>query len=107
MDKKMLNTTYDFPLADGTTVKLTLAFYHLYQLKSKHKNLYMRYNKIMQETDGNSFDILDMVTVCYVAYMCANMDAETVLTEEEFYMLCGSDMTVVGNAVKHLITPKK
>ena len=107
MDKPTLNTTYDFMLADGTTVKLTLAFYYLYQLRSNNRNLYDRYNKIMQSTNKNEFDILDMVTVCYVGYMCANQNAENVLSEDEFYMLCGSDMTEVSKAVNHLLNPKK
>lgn len=107
MDKPiMLNTTTEFEFCDGTKTKLTLAFYYLYKLRSNHKNLYDRYNKIMQETDGKNFDILDMVTVCYVAYMCAHVDEENVMSEEEFMMLCGSDMTVIGKAVKALINPK-
>lgn len=107
MDNRMLNTTYDFPLIDGSTVKLTLAFYYLYQLRNNHRNLYDRYNKIMQSANKNEFDILDMVTVCYVGYMCANMNAENVLSEEEFYIGCGNDMAEVSKAVNYLINPKK
>lgn len=107
MDNRMLNTTYDFPLNDGSTVKLTLAFYNLYQLRSRHQELYDRYNKIMQSFNKDGFDILDMVTACYVGYMCANLNAENVLSEEEFYIGCGNDMTEVSKAVNHLINPKK
>ena len=107
MDKQRLNTTYDFPFIDGSKVKLTLAFYYLYQLRSNHRELYDRYNKIMQSSDKDGFDILDMVTVCYVGYMCANMNAENVLSEEEFHIGCGNDMAEVSKAVNHLINPKK
>lgn len=107
MEKKQLNTTYDFQLCDGSTVKLTLNFYYLYQLRSNHKGLYERYNTIMQNTNKNNLDILDMVTICYVGYVCANQNEENVLSEEEFYMLCGNDLNEVGNAVNHLINPKK
>lgn len=107
MDNRMLNTTYDFPLIDGSTVKLTLAFYYLYQLRSNHRDLYDRYNKIMQNTQKNEVDILDMVTVCYVGYMCAHLNDENILSEEEFYMMCGSDMNEVGKAMNHLVNPKK
>jgi len=107
MDNKKLNTTYDFPLEDGTTVKLTLNFYYLYQLRSKYGELYKRYNTIMQTTNKNDIDILDMVTICYVGYVCANQNEETILTEDEFYLLCGSDMNVIGKAVNHLINQKK
>lgn len=104
---KKLNTTYDFTLADGTTVKLTLNFWYLYQLRSKHSGLYKRYTAIMQDTNQNNIDIVDMATICYVAYVCANQNAENMLSEEEFYLLCGSDVESVGKAVKHLISPKK
>ena len=107
MDKPMMNTTYDFTLCDGTTVKLTLNFYFLYQLRNNHKDLYERYNTIMQKTNKNNFDILDMVTICYVGYVCANLTAENLISEEDFYMLCGNDMAAVGNAVNVLVNPKK
>lgn len=107
MDNKKLNTTYDFELADGSIVKLTLAFYALYQLRNKHKSLYERYNKIMTSMNKNNTDILDMVTIVYVGYMCANMEAENLLSEEEFLIKCGSDIEAVGNAMNHLIRAKK
>lgn len=106
MDKNILSTTYDFKLANGETVKLTLNFYFLYQLRSKNEPLYKKYNQIMQSMSKNNLDILDMVTICYVAYVCANLNAEEVLSEEDFYMLCGSDMKGVGDAVQRLVTPK-
>lgn len=105
MNKK-LNTTVDFELCDGTNVKLTLAFYHLYQLKSKNPSLYKRYNAAMANSGSGNYDELDMITILYAAYMCANMDAET-MKEEEFMMLCGSDRMAVANAVKALTSPKK
>ena len=107
MDKPMTNTTYDFTLCDGTTVKLTLNFYYLYQLRNNHKELYERYNKIMQATGKDNLDILNMATVCYVGYMCANQGEENLLSEEEFYMLCGNDVAAVGKAVNALVNPKK
>lgn len=107
MDNKFLNTTYDFELADGQIVKLTLAFYHLYQLKNKNRGLYDRYNKIMTSMNKNNTDILDMVTIVYVGYVCANMDAENLLSEEDFLMLCGSDIKAIGDAMNHLIRAKK
>lgn len=104
--KKMKNTEYDFPLADGTTVKTTITFYYLYQLKNKNKSLYERYNKILQNTQGDNFDLLDMATIVYVGYVCAHLHEETILTEEEFFMLCGSDITAIAKAVTALIRPK-
>lgn len=107
MDKRMLNTTYDYTLADGSVVKMTLTFYALYQLRSKNKALYERYNRTMANTSKGNFEELDSIAILYVAYVCANMDDENLLTEEEFIMLCGSDRTAVGTAISHLINPKK
>lgn len=106
MNKK-LNTTIDFEFYDGTTAKMTLAFYYLYQLKTKNPSLYKRYNAAMANSVSNSYDELDMITILYAAYMCANLDADEVMGEEEFMMKCGSDRMAVGNAVKVLTNPKK
>ena len=107
MDNPMKNTTYDFELDDGSAVKLTLNFYFLYQLRSTNKELYERYNAIMQRTNKDNFDILDMATICYVGYMCANLQEENLLSEEDFYMLCGNNMKAVAKAVNHLMNAKK
>ena len=103
---KLKNTEYEFELADGTKVKTTITFYHLYQLKSKNKSLYERYNKILQNTGKGGFDILEMVTIVYVGYVCANMNNESILSEEEFIQLCGSDLQEVSKAVSALVRPK-
>lgn len=103
MDKKM-NTIIDFEFCDGTTAKMTLTFYALYQLKAKNKALYERYNKIMTK---NTSEELELITVLYTAYVCANLSEENLLTEEEFMMLCGSDRIAVRDAVQELTQPKK
>lgn len=108
MERKMLNSNYNFELADGTTVPLTLNFYHLYQLRNKNKPLYDRYNRTLnaQSAKDYVYDELDNMTILYAAYCCANFDKEDALTEEEFLMLCGSDRQAVGNAIKGLLAPK-
>ena len=108
MDAKMLNTYYDFPLADGTTAKLTLNFYFLYQLRNKNKSLYDRYNRILnnQSKKDYVYDEIDNMEILYTAYCCANMENENMLSEEEFFMLCGSDRKAVGTAIKALLAPK-
>ena len=105
--EKNLNTTIDFEFYDGTTVKMTLFFYALYQLRSKNKTLYDRYNKIMTNQAKGNYDELEMITLLYVAYVCANLDEENIMTEEEFMMKCGSDREAVGKAAKELTSPKK
>lgn len=104
MAKKM-NTTYEFEFYDGTTAKMTLTFYALYQLKAKNKSLYERYNKIM--TKGPT-DELEMVTVLYAAYVCANMnDDAQLMSEEEFMIACGFDRLAISDAIKALTQAKK
>lgn len=103
MDAKKLNTMLEYEFCDGTTANLTLAFYLLYQLKAKNRALYNKYNKIMT---GDLTDEFDMITVLYAAYVCANLSEETLMTEEEFMMKCGSDHFGVANAFKSLTTPK-
>lgn len=107
METPKLNTTYDFELVDGSTTKLTLAFYALLQLKSRNKSLYERYNKcIVEQTRGN-YDDLDNITVLYAAYVCAHLNDSEVMSEEEFIMMCGSDREAVGLAIGALLAPKK
>lgn len=103
MDKKM-NTIIDFEFCDGTTAKMTLTFYALYQLKAKNKALYERYNKIMSK---NISEELEMITVIYTAYVCANLSEENLMTEEEFMIKCGSDRIAIRDAVQELTQPKK
>ena len=108
MDAKLLNTTYDYEFVDGTTAKLTLAFYYLYKLRSTHKKLYERYNKIMLETSKNeSYDEINQLLILYTAYVCANMDDENLMSEEDFIMQCGSDREQMGKALQYLTAPKK
>lgn len=102
-----MNSTIDFTFYDGTTVQLTLTFYALYQLKSSKKNLYNRYNETMNRMSKGGYDELDMITIVYTAYLCANMNAKNVMSEEEFLRKCGSDRVALGNAVRDLTQPKK
>ena len=104
MDKNM-NTIIDFEFYDGTTAKMTLTFYALYQLKAKNKALYERYNKIMSKQGGT--EELDMITIMYTAYVCANLSEENLMTEEEFMIKCGSDRIAIRDAVQGLTQPKK
>lgn len=101
----MKNTYIDYKFEDGESVKMTLAFYALYQLKSLNKGLYDRYNKVM--TKGAS-DELEMLTVLYTAYACANLgDLSNLMSEEEFLIKCGSDRYSIKDAMEKLIKPKK
>jgi hypothetical protein len=105
MDKKKLNTVYDFELEDGTVVTMTLRFYSLYQLKSKNKSVYDRYNKIM--TKGPTEE-LENVTILYTAYLCANVEhIEDCISEIEFLQRMPTDREYISTILGGLINPKK
>lgn len=104
MRKLQLATTVEHELFDGTTVKCTLAMYQLKRLASKNKELYNLAMKVMSE---GTKDIFESVRVLYAAYLCAHMDTDdTLLTEDEFMMACGSDYEGIGITLKGLMNPK-
>lgn len=104
MDKSALATRYEFEFYDGTTCQMTLAFILLKKLASKNKALYDRYNKIMANGGKDEFDTL---TVLYAAYVCANMESESLLTEDEFIEKCGCDRVAINEAMQAMTNPKK
>lgn len=104
MDKTALATRYTFTFVDDTTCELTLAFIMLKKLSSKNKKLYERCQKIMAHGGQDEFDTL---TVLYTGYVCANMDAENLLTEDEFIEKCGCDRFALNEALMALTNPKK
>lgn len=104
MNKMALATKYVYTFEDGETCEMTLAFIRLKALSSKNKNLYDRYNKIMA---NGVKEELEGITILYTAYVCANLDAETLLTEDEFIEKCGSDREEPRKALQRLISPKK
>lgn len=104
MDKTALATGYTFEFYDGSTCEMTLAFILLKKLSSKNKTLYERCQKILANGAKDEFD---MLTVLYTAYICANMDSETILTEDEFIEKCGFDRQAIILASRALTTAKK
>ena len=104
MDKTALSTKYEFEFYDGTTCEMTLAFILLKKLSAKNKELYKRCQKVM--TNGAE-DEFDMLTVLYAGYVCANMNGENLLTEDEFIEKCGCDRFAVVDAFNAMTNPKK
>ena len=102
------NTFVDIDLENGETVKATLTFYYLLQLKNKHKKAYERYNKII--TNGAA-DEFDNITVMYTGYLCAfladNGDIEDAMSEEEFISVLSPDREYLTECVTMLLAPKK
>lgn len=102
-NKLRLATTVDYELADGSTVKCTLAMIRLKQLASKDKALYQFAMKVL--TNGPE-DILDIARMVYVGYVCANMDNDDILSADDFTMMCGSDFTGLSQTFRELMDPK-
>ena len=105
MDIKKLNmaTIVEHEIYDGSTVKCTLAMYQLKRLASKNKNLY---DLVMKVLSKGTEDIFESVRVLYAAYLCANMDSEEIMTEDDFMIACGSDYVGIGQTVSKLLNPK-
>ena len=104
MDKKIPNTIVEFEFCDGSKTELTLAFYKLYQLKAKNKELYKKYMENMQKSKTDEIETMEIL---YTAYICAHLDDEDVMSIEDFMILCGSDRIAVQEAAYNLIRPKK
>lgn len=104
MENKALATRYNFEFYDGTTCDMTLTFISLIKLKNKNKSLYDRYNKIMSKGGEDEFDTL---TVLYAAYVCANIESDDLMSEDEFIEKCGCDRWALNDALQSLTNPKK
>ena len=100
----MKNTLIDFQLNNEEVVKLTLTFGKLNVLRSVNNELYTRYNEIIY---GKREDIMDMVTIIYVAYWCANIGNDNKHNEDEFIDLVPFDLPEIQRKYSELMKPKK
>ena len=101
----MRSTVQELELMDGTTIKMTLNFARLLNLKNNNAGLYDRFMKVLQ---NKNFDIVfDSLTVLYTGYLCANITEESVLSEEEFIELVPFDLELINVAAGKLIQSKK
>lgn len=105
MDKK--TTTYEIETTDGERIALTLSYRYLYQLRSKHREQYEDFNRIM--TRGAK-DLFDNLTVLYTAYLCqliaSDGDTAGAVSFDEFMDLMPA-FEDVAKTVGMLIAPKK
>ena len=101
----MKNTYQELVLENGETVKLTLNFARLLKIKNEQPKIYDRFMKVLQNKD---FDIVfDSLTVLYTGYLCANMNEESVLSEDEFMELVPFDLEVINVVAGKLIQSSK
>ena len=100
-------TGQDFTLENGENVKLGLNFAKLNLLKKMNIELYNRFNSILY---GKSEDILDLVTIIYVAYWCYNFNGfnnNELYKEDDFIELVGFDTLEIQRTFKAITQPKK
>lgn len=100
----MINTAHDLKLANGETVKVESSFGKLYILRAKNKAVYERYNKAVNASKADLFNVVDTL---YGAYRCANLEDENYLTYEEFMNLLPADMEYCYTVYKELVSPGK
>lgn len=95
----------EFILKNGETVILSLSFARLNILRKLNIELYDRFNKILY---GKSEDILDLVTIIYVGYWCANFKiTDNLYKEDDFIELVEFDTLEIQRTFKALTQPKK
>ena len=101
----MKNTYQELTLENGETVKLTLNFAKLLKIKNDQPKTYDRFMKVLQNKD---FDIMfDSLTVLYTGYLCANVNNESILSEDEFMELVPFDLETINVVAGQLIQSKK
>lgn len=101
--KLKLATTVEHELYDGEKVECTLAMYRLKLLASKNKALYKTALKVISK---GAEDVFEQTKAVYAAYVCANMNSENLMSEEEFFEACGSDYVGLSHTLSRLINPK-
>ena len=104
MQNNIKSREIPLPLENGETVNLTLNFSKLMSVRSKKKEVYKRYNKIMM--DGPQ-EVFDNTLILYVAYLCGLEDLDTAMSEHDFIQLLPPYMQMVNEIVIDLTRPKK
>lgn len=97
-------TFWEVELINGEKIKATITFERLYKLANKNKEMYDKYDEIIHG-HGNGGD-LDSAYVLYVAYVCANIDAEY-MGWEEFMAFLPYDPDRIVGIVNEMVAPKK
>lgn len=103
----MKNTFVDFELETGEVCKLTLTYLYLLQVKSKRKDAFEKYNKVITKGAEDEFD---NIAVIYVGYLCGLVAAGTLdeaMTEEEFMAELSPDREYMAEKMNALLRPKK
>ena len=97
-------STVKFEMQNGE-VDLTLNFYTLNQLKTKHPKEYKRFFELRKNGVTTELDGAEMI---YTAYLCANMDKmPDVMSYEEFLQNMKNSRSKLWKAVSELNADEK
>lgn len=84
MDKSRI-TFYEMELADGSKVKLALAYSLLFQLRKLKPKVYEEYNEVAMNGTKDELKHIDLI---YAAYLCANIEnVDECMSKEKFINL--------------------
>lgn len=103
----MINNEVDFTLNNRETVKLSLNFKGLLKIKSNYSEEYEDFNKVVTGSRRGDADFFEVLSVIYVAYLCANLDNKDRYTKEEFLNLVPLNITLINNTQNKLLGIKK
>ncbi len=103
----MINTEIDFELINKQKVKLTLNFKLLLKLKANYPEEYNNFNKYILNDGGKNLDFFEILTVIYVAYLCANLESKNKYTKEEFIKLVPFNINLIKETQNTLLGLKK
>lgn len=95
----------EYNMKDGTKIQMTLNFYRLYQLKTKHP---VEYTQYMELRKTGIITDLDATVLLYVAYLCANLEKmPDVMSYEEFLQKMPNGRDKLWDAVGDLNSDEK
>ena len=100
---KMISNIVEIKLNNDETVKLFLNFKMLLKVKNNYPDDYYAFNKIVSGNSKEDIDFFEILSVIYVAYLCANFDSKTRYTKNEFIMLVPFNITLIKNTQNRLL----
>lgn len=103
------NTVVEMEMADGSVVRLTLAYRFLLKLSSVNRRAYDEYNAIYNKKEGKREEI-DNIRILYAAYLCAAIQdgtEESAMSWDAFMDAVSLDREVTNLAMMKLVAPKR
>lgn len=102
-------TYKEYKLDNGETIKCGIAFVLLLKLRTHNKRVYEKLNNVI--VNGLK-DVTDAASALYGAYLCAccageNGGIENAMSEDDFLVALGDDITGVAELCGSLLSKKK